>query len=107
MMSLDEGVQNEIIQITGEEILPETTLDIFKQKLSLYINELINHNFSKLVQLLYRVDISETELKQLLSSAHENAGLLIADMIVERQLQKIKSRQKFTPPDLSSNNERW
>ncbi|MBK8141653.1 MAG: hypothetical protein IPK57_11990 [Chitinophagaceae bacterium] len=38
----------------------------------------------------------------------ENAAALIADLIIERQLQKIKSRQQFRQRDNSINeNDKW
>ena len=43
------------------------------------INELIKEDFSKLVQLLYRIDVSEAKLKSILqANPNENAGKLIA-----------------------------
>ena len=72
--------------------LPDTiSLEELKQKLALHINDLINHNFEKLVYYLYRVDVNERKLKYLL---HENVGsdaaVIIADLIIERQMEKIK-----------------
>ena len=50
------------------------------------INELIKEDFSKLVQLLYRIDVSEAKLKNILeANPNENAGKLIAQ-VVERVL---------------------
>jgi hypothetical protein len=61
-----------------------------------HINELIAKDFSKLVYLLYAVDVSEKKLKQLLADhPNEDAGKLIAVMILERQEQKRKSREQF------------
>lgn len=60
------------------------------------INQLIETDFNKLIQLLYRIDIDEMKLKAYL---HQNKNLdaanLIADMIIERQIQKIRTRQQF------------
>ena len=41
-------------------------MDQLKERLTDYINDLINHNFNKLVNLLYKIDVSESRLKQLL-----------------------------------------
>ena len=73
------------------------------------INELIKNNFDRLVMLLYRIDINETTLKKNLAQhPQEDAGKIIATMIIERQEQKIKSREQFKqsnkPDDLE---ERW
>jgi hypothetical protein len=73
------------------------------------INELIKNNFSHLVQILYRIDVNETRLKQVLSSnPNEDAGKIIAALLIERQLQKIKSRQQFSQKDDDfSDEEKW
>ena len=63
--------------------------------LSQKINDLILHDFNKLIAILYRADISEKKLNALLQQASdEPAGKLIAILFIERQLQKIKSRQE-------------
>ncbi len=73
------------------------------------INELIKNNFDRLVQILYRIDISETRLKQVLSNnPNEDAGKIIAALLIERELQKIKSRQQFSQKDGDfSDEEKW
>jgi len=61
-----------------------------------YINQLVSKDFAKLVYLLYAVDVSEKKLKQLLAEhPNEDAGKLIALLILERQEQKRKSREQF------------
>lgn len=80
-----------------------------RQKLSGHINDLINSDFEKLVQLLYRLDIDEKKLKKVLQdNPGQNAGEMISDLIIERQLQKIKSRQQFKQrkEDIDE-NEKW
>lgn len=64
------------------------------------INHLIAKDFSKLVYLLYAIDVSEKKLKALLASnPQENAGKLIALMILQRQEEKRKSREQTKKPD--------
>ena len=60
------------------------------------INELINFDFSKLVSILYRVDVDEGKLRHLLNvNAGKDAAPVIADLLIERQEQKKKWRDKF------------
>jgi hypothetical protein len=67
---------------------------------ALYINHLIKNDFNKLLTLLYRIDVNENKLKNLLrEKPNENAGELIAQLIIERQLQKIKTRWEFSQRD--------
>lgn len=73
------------------------------------INELLNSDFSRLISVLYRMDVSEPKLRLLLKeNPGTDAGLLIADLMIERQLQKIKTRRetKRGYNDIDE-NEKW
>ena len=61
-----------------------------------YINDCINHDFNKLVQLLYRIDVSEQKLKTILQShPNEDAAKLIAEVIVARLAATKAARASF------------
>ena len=90
----------ELIKLVNAEMaieLPEQiSFNEIREELSKYINDLIVNDFQKLVSILYRIDISESRLKQLLQEEnHEDAGKVIADLIIQRQLEKVKTRQQF------------
>ncbi len=88
----EQEVLNEIFR-APEELLRNDN-DLFV-RLSAAINGLIIHDFERLVSILYRLDINEAKLEHLLAQkTGENASDTIAALIVERQLQKIKSRQE-------------
>lgn len=88
-----------VLQINKElaiELPDRLTAEELQQKLAAHINHLIQHHFEQLVSLLYRIDVSEAKIKSLLQNEPgKNAGNLIAVLIIERQLQKIKTRQQF------------
>ena len=96
---------NASLEITlPDNITPEE----LKQKLALHINHLINHDFEKLVSLLYRIDVNENKIRQFLKQAEgENAAKLITDLIIERQLQKIESRRNSVKDDSITDEEKW
>jgi len=73
------------------------------------INELIERDFQKLVNILYRIDVDESKLKTMLQDhSNADAGLIIVDLIIERQEQKIKSREQFNQQtDKTDDNEKW
>lgn len=72
------------------------------------LNVLIQSDFNGLIRLLYRIDINEARLRHLLKeNAQENAGRIVASLIMERQWQKIQSRRQFKAPDPGSGEERW
>ena len=81
----------------------------FLNELAVEINQLILTNFERLVQLLYRIDVSEMKLKNLLKeNPNEDAGKLIATLIIERQIQKLKYRSEHsTTNEEDTNEEKW
>ena len=107
----DPRVINDLILDLGA--LPEQVdYEAGRLQLAQRINELLNSDFSKLISLLYRMDVSEAKLKQLLKDNPEtDAGLLIADLMIERQLQKIKTRREASQAKKRENdideNEKW
>ena len=99
-----------ILEIARAYDLPATTdhaLD--REWLATLINELLNHDFQKLVAILYRVDVDEIKLRYLLAKHPDtDAGVIIADLLIERQQQKINTRASFKPTDWSiDENEKW
>lgn len=103
----DEQVLQEVsnqLEIT----LHKTDYSFARQILADRINELINSDFQKLVSILYRIDVRESKLKQLLKANPDtNAGLIIADLMIERQNQKIRARQEYKPDENISDDEKW
>lgn len=70
-----------------------------------YIQELINHQFDKLIQLLYTIDVNEYLLKQSLN--HEaNTANIIADLIIQRIAQKIEAKKMFPLQNKDCNEEK-
>jgi hypothetical protein len=62
-----------------------------------YINDCIQNDFNKLVQLLYRIDVSEAKLKSILQlNPNEDAAKLIATVIVERLAATKAARASFS-----------
>ena len=90
-------------------ILKEKDHSFDKQMLAEKIDQLINTDFQKLVSILYRMDVSETKLKQLLNeNPGTDAALIITDLMIERQEQKMISRQQFRKKDENiSDEEKW
>ena len=94
------------IVLKGDDVAAAKRLLIKK------INELIQTDFPKLISLLYRVDVSETRLKSLLKDNPESdAGLIITELLIERQAQKIRSRQQSDSGRIQNDdideNEKW
>jgi hypothetical protein len=85
----------------------KTSLAELKLILSGHINYLIANDFNKLLSVLYKVDVSEKLLKRSLQEHTQDAATVIAEMIIERQLQKIKTREQFKTDNDIPQNEKW
>ena len=80
-----------------------------REKIKIYINHLINTDFQKLISILYRVDVDEKKLKKLLQeNTHKDASEIIANLMIERQAEKLKTRGNTNPPDENiTEDEKW
>jgi hypothetical protein len=109
---MNDANQNIIPLLNKElslELSEKLAMNELEQQLSNHINHLINTDFEKLVYYLYRIDVNETKMKQLLQQqGGENAAQLIARLIIDRQLQKIKSRAEHRSDTIDDEGaERW
>ncbi len=100
-------IQKQIIQLINPDPSPEVSITVFMDKLEAYINNLIQNNFQKLISILYKIDINENKLRQLLQNKDKNAGKIIAGLIIERQLKKIDTRKNFINKDDITGEEKW
>jgi len=82
--------------------------DEFLSHLANAVNDLIHNDFLALVQILYRRDISESKLKKTLQKyTDQDAGLIIGQLLIERETQKNRSREQFKRDDTAGEKERW
>jgi hypothetical protein len=80
----------------------------WKKRLVAAVNELLVHRFDQLVFLLYKVDVNEKKLKQLLKeNPSEDAAVIITNLLLQRQEEKEKSRQAFKKNDDVPDDEKW
>ena len=91
---------NELVQILNQKIgidLPgNIDTDELHAALRGVINDLIQHDFQRLVSILYRVDVEENKLKKILKEQQgTDAAEIITSLIIERERQKIETRKKF------------
>jgi hypothetical protein len=102
-------MKNDIVHIVNQSFDIETTESNVLQYLTERINYLIVNDFNKLIYILYRADINEAKLNKLLAeNKKEDAGKIIAALFIQRQLEKIKSREenKMNTTDFEE-EERW
>src|SRR4051794_28812390 len=109
-MNIEKAVKEVADGLHQYRLLPSAAIGNFEQlqqSIAAEINFLITNDFGRLISVLYRLDISEKKLKTFLQQPGDTpAANIIAKMIIERQLQKIESRKKFTNNG-SCSEERW
>ncbi|MGK7390032.1 MAG: hypothetical protein ACNS60_06765 [Candidatus Cyclobacteriaceae bacterium M2_1C_046] len=67
-----------------------------KKQLSAFLNILLNKDFERLLQGLYRIDVSEQKVKEILHvGSPENIADNLAELILNRQLQKATTRMQY------------
>lgn len=109
-----EEVERSIIvslnNVFGVGLKESSSLDELRERLSGQLNALITKDFNRLISLLYRLDIDESRARETL---HNNpgidAGTILADLVIERQIRKLESRaqsRKNTGDEIDE-NEKW
>ncbi len=74
----------------------ETGLDEVKKWLAFQIERRIGNDLEGFLNALYRLDIDEKKAMRALNNQMEEAApLALADLILEREWQKVKSRQFY------------
>ena len=109
-MLMEENYHLMIDQVRIEFDVKKTgdTEEEFRIQLTNAIAELLRNDFSRLIQILYRLDVNEEKLKRQLKANQEvEAAEIIAEMIIERELQKLETRKKFGGQENTSEEEKW
>lgn len=71
---------------------------------------LVERDFQQFVLLLYQVDVPEQKIKDILAEEnYPDVFLSIARLIISRQAEKIRSREKYRQPpeSLPDDEEKW
>jgi hypothetical protein len=107
-------IPEENIQLVKAQLSEDFNLPVTNDKEQLVkalaegINHLIQTDFTRLINMLYRIDISEKNLKVTLEQqADEDAGLLMARLVIERLLQKQQMRAQFKTHDNIPDDDKW
>lgn len=96
----------ELIQQIHSRLTPAEQENILNN-VEEHVSWLINNNFPRLVQLLYRLDVNEDKLRLLLQQKQTNSATLIAKLIMERQLKKSQVRNQTKANINIPLNEQW
>lgn len=64
------------------------------------ISHLLDHDFERLLQIMYRIDIDENRFKEVLQSEEsKEIAAKLARMVLDRELEKVRTRAEYKVPD--------
>ena len=96
-------MSNSIIEIAQKLVIKDldivdpklsfSTIEKLKDWLSGEISMLIDRDIQRLMNILYRIDVDEQNTKA--AFADNNPAMRLAELIIKRELQKVKSRKKY------------
>ena len=78
------------LEVPAEPIAGKEKLTVW---LTYEVGKLIDHNIGDLLNILYRIDVSEQKTRMAFTS--DNPSKEIARLIIDRELQKVKTREKY------------
>jgi len=104
IFSIQKFVTKEFIKNEYSSLIPNNDferLEEFRKYLTEKMKDLLDKNYDLLINTLYRIDINEKKLAELFSSKNkESIPQKLADLIIERQIEKINFRKRYREGDL-------
>ena len=81
---------------TEQGLLEVGHLDELREKLEKIVAYLLDNDFERLLNAMYRLDINEDKFKIALSGmGKKSISEEITDLIITREIQKLKTRMKY------------
>ena len=104
IFSIQKFVSKDFIENDYSSIIPNNDfekLEEFREYLKEKMKDMLDKNYNLLINTLYRIDISEKKLTELFSSKNkESIPQKLADLIIERQIEKIHFRKRYREGNL-------
>jgi hypothetical protein len=95
---LNELIHKDLQLDEDEALMKEEHIDLstLHEKLSMLVAYLMEHDMHRLLNAMYRLDVSEARFHAAMQSdSKQEAAIRIADLIIEREMQKVKTRLHY------------
>lgn len=93
LISKDLQLDEQEALISGDE---KPDLNTLHKKLAILVAYLLENDMHRLLNAMYRLDVSEIKFHQAMQSdSKEDVAFCIADLIIEREMQKVKTRLHY------------
>ncbi|MFD2035667.1 hypothetical protein ACFSKL_12760 [Belliella marina] len=99
---METSLIQETFQLINKDFELKTTekVDLEDQLIELLtpvIYQMLNRDFEKLLQICYRIDLDENQLKYILHESNpEHIASELAKAITKRQMKKVEIRRKYS-----------
>ena len=99
-----QQVDNQVLQLINQDFnvdesdlkIVQSDLHEIKLKLIELIDYCLQKDFERLLNAMYRLDINEAKFKGTINGKYGNdISEKLADLIIERELQKIETRNRY------------
>jgi hypothetical protein len=78
------------------ELLNKNNFGSFQEALTNVVRHMLYHNYKKLINILYKMDVDEKKYTQLFKDLpSDKISNAVADLIIERAREKAAFRQKY------------
>lgn len=93
LISKDLQLDEDDALFTAED---KPDINMLQKKLSLLIAYLMEHDMHRLLNAMYRLDVSEARFHEAMqSSSKEEAALNVTNLVLDREMQKVKTRLHY------------
>jgi hypothetical protein len=95
---LNELIHKDLQLEEDEALIKDEHIDLstLHEKLSLLVAYLLENDMHRLLNAMYRLDVSEIKFHEAMhSDSKQAAAIRIADLIIEREMQKVKTRLHY------------
>lgn len=84
-------------QLTEDEFANQISgISDLELELAKIIGHLLNTDMDRLMAVFYKIDLDERIFKKIISTAApEEINLLLARQVIHREMQKVKTREKY------------
>jgi hypothetical protein len=104
IFSIQKFVSRDFVKNDYSSLVPNNDyerLEEFRKYLTDKMKDMLDKNYNLLINTLYRIDISEKKLAELFSAKNkESIPQKLADLIIERQIEKINYRRRYREGNL-------
>lgn len=93
LLNKDLQLNEDETLISGDELVDLNTLH---KKLAILVAYLMENDMHRLLNAMYRLDVSEIKFHGAMQRmSREEAAIHLADLIIEREMQKVKTRLHY------------